>query len=206
MSNSVKGGQLTTYNPNLPYTTSTTAGTSGVIVYAVSAAGVQGGVTNPAAAGGTGSTANIFYAGITHFNNIAGNNGIYAGPAGAEIPMIDKQESVVATCTVSAQTVTWAVTPFQCTMSGYWTQDQAAVAAATANMCAIYAGSSASGSLLATIACPTGGGPGDTYTWACATPATVVAGGQPISFNFNTTVLGTAYGQYVTAVLTRVGV
>ena len=101
MANSVKGGQLTTYNPNLPYTTSTTAGTSGVIVYAVSAAGVQGGVTNPAAAGGTGSTANIFYAGITHFNNIAGNNGIYAGPAGAEIPMIDKQESVVATCTVS---------------------------------------------------------------------------------------------------------
>lgn len=206
MANSVKGGQLTTYNSNLPYTTSGTAGTSGVIIYPVSAAGVQGGITNAAAAGGTGSTAGIYYAGITHFNNISGINGLMVGPAGAEIPMIDKQESVVAICTVSAQTVAWAVTPFQCTMTGYWTQDGAAVAAATANMCAIYAGSSASGGLLATIVNATGGGPGDTYTWACATPATVIAGGQPISFNFNTTVLGTAYGQYVTAVLTRVGI
>ena len=208
MSNSIAGGQLKTYNSNLPYTTSGTAGTSGVIVYGQVQAGFQGGITNTITnAENTGaSTASLYYMGCTHFNNIAGNNGVYMGPAGSEIPLIDKQESILAVCTVSAATVYWGVTPFQCTMTGYWTQDGAAVGAATANMVAIYSGSSASGGLLATIANPTGGGPGDTYTWACATPATVIAGGQPISFNFNTTVVGTAYGQYVTAVLTRVGI
>lgn len=206
MANSIKGGTLSTYNSNLPYTTSGTAGTSGLIVYPLSPAGIQGGITNAAVTTALTTAANIYLTGITHFNNISGINGLMVGPAGAEIPMIDKQESVVAICTVSASTVAWAVAPFACTMTGYWTQDGGAVAAATANMCAIYAGSSASGGLLATIVNPTGGGPGDTYTWACATPATVIAGGQPISFNFNTTVLGTAYGQYVTAVLTRVGI
>ena len=104
---------------------------------------------------------------------------------------------------VSVATVGWGVTPFQCTIAGYWSQDAAAVAAATANQCAIYTGSSASGGLIATIANPTGGGPGDTYSWAATTPQTVIAAGQPISFNFNTTVLGTAYGQILTVVYTK---
>ena len=109
-------------------------------------------------------------------------------------------------CTVSAATVTWMVAPFNCTLNGYWSQDQAAVAAATANFCAVYSGSSASGSLLATIVQATGGGPGDSYSWKTATQNTVIAGGTPISFNFNTTVLGTAYGQYVQAIFTRSGI
>ena len=200
MANSVKGTQLVTYNPNLPITTSTTAGTSGVIVYPVAAAGVQAGITN------SPTNASQYYDGITHFKNISGINSLSIGPAGAEIPLTDKQECLNVLCVVSGATVAWAVTPFQCTMTGYWTQDQAAVGAATANQCAIYAGSSASGGLIATIAVPTGGGPGDTYNWATTTPGTVIAGGQPISFNFNTTAIGTAYGQYVTAVLTRVGI
>ena len=115
-----------------------------------------------------------------------------------------EQVIVINFCTVSAATVSWAITPFQCQIKGYWTQDSAAVAAATANQVAIYSGSSASGTLLATIANPTGGGPGDSYSWATATVNTIVAGGQPISFNFNTTVLGTAYGQYVTTMFTKV--
>jgi hypothetical protein len=114
--------------------------------------------------------------------------------------------SVVMICTVSAATVTWTVAPFNCKLNGYWSQDGAAVAAATANMCAVYSGSSASGSLLATIANATGGGPGDSFSWSTATVNTVITGGTPISFNFNTTVLGTAYGQYVTAIFTRSGV
>lgn len=104
---------------------------------------------------------------------------------------------------VSVATVGWIVAPYNAYLSGYWSQDAGAVAAATANMCAIYAGSSASGGLLATIANPTGGGPGDTYSWAAATPLTIVSGGQPISLNFNTTVLGTAYGQIMTVVFTK---
>ena len=115
-----------------------------------------------------------------------------------------EQVTVINFCTVSAASVSWTVTPFQCTMKGYWTQDAAAVGAATANQVAIYSGSSASGGLLATIANATGGGPGDSYSWATTTVNTVIAGGQPISFNFNTTVLGTAYGQYVTTMFTKV--
>ena len=206
MANSVIGAQLKTYNSNLAYTTSGTAATSGLIIYGLSAAGAQAGVTNAAINQGNTAASNVAYMGATHFNNIAGNNGLYIGSAGSEIPVFDKQATVVTICTVSAATVTWAVTPFQCTVAGYWTQDGASVAAATANQCAIYTGSSASGGLIATIANPTGGGPGDTYSWAAATPATVIGGGQPISFNFNTTVLGTAYGQYVTTVFTRVGI
>ena len=200
MANSVKGTQLVTYNPNLPITTSTTAGTSGVIVYPVAAAGVQAGITNAP------TNASQYYDGIAHFKNISGINSLNIGPAGSEIPLTDKQETISVLCTVSAATVAWAVVPFQCTMAGYWTQDQASPAGAAANQCAIYAGSSASGGLIATIANTTAGGPGDTYNWATTTPGTVIAGGQPISFNFNTTAIGTAYGQYVTAVLTRVGI
>ena len=200
MANSVKGTQLVTYNPNLPITTSTTAGTSGVIVYPVAAAGVQAGITN------SPTNASQYYDGITHFKNISGINSLNIGPAGSEIPLTDKQECLNVLCVVSGATVAWAVTPFQCTIAGYWTQDAAAVGGATANQCAIYAGSSASGGLIATIAVPTGGGPGDTYNWATATPGTVIGAGQPLSFNFNTTAIGTAYGQYVTAVLTRVGI
>ena len=108
------------------------------------------------------------------------------------------------TGSVSGATIGWGVTPYQCYVSGYWTQDAASVSAATANQCLIYTGSAASGALVATIANPTGGGPGDTYSWAAATPQTVIAAGQPISFNFNTTVLGTAYGQILTVVYTKV--
>ena len=102
---------------------------------------------------------------------------------------------------MSAATVGWVVAPFNSFVSGYWTQDAAAVA--TANNVLVYAGSSASGGLLATIAVSSGGGPGDTYAWNTATLNTVVAGGQPISFNFNTTPTGTAYGQMVTVVFTK---
>ena len=205
MANSISGGTLNTYS-TLPYATSTTAATQGLIIYAVSAAGIQGGITNAAVTTALTTAANVAYQGVTHFNNVAGNNGVYMGPAGKEIPLVDKQETLTVICTVSAATVAWAVVPFNCTIGGYWTQDSAAVAAATANMCAVYTGSSASGGLIATIANPTGGGPGDTYTWYAATVNTVITGGTPISFNFNTTALGTAYGQYVTAVLTRVGI
>lgn len=204
MANSVVGGQLSTYNPNLPSTVSTTAGTQGLIVYAVSAAGIQGGITNSVTSASLGTTTNVAYQGVTHFNNVSGNNGIYIGVAGKEIPMLDKQETMQMLCTVSAATVAWCVAPFQCTLAGYWTQDQAAPAAAVNVI--VYSGSSASGGLLATIAIATGGGPGDTYSWATATPGTVIQGGQPISFNFNTTAIGTAYGQYVSAVMTRVGI
>lgn len=199
MANSIKGAQLNTYNPNIAYFTSTTAGTSALVVYAVEAGRANGGITNAPPPG-------QYYDGITHFHTIAGKAGNYIGDPGSEIPLTDKQATTVTICTVSAATVTWVVAPFQCTVAGYWTQDGASVAAATANQVAIYAGSSASGGLIATIANPTGGGPGDTYSWGAATPSTVIAGGQPISFNFNTTVLGTAYGQYVTTVFTRVGI
>jgi hypothetical protein len=106
------------------------------------------------------------------------------------------------TGSVSAATVGWGVAPFACYISGYWSQDAAAVAAA--NNVLIYTGTAASGGLVATVAVASGGGPGDTYSWAAATPQTVIAAGQPISFNFNTTVLGTAYGQILTVVYTKV--
>jgi hypothetical protein len=206
MANSVSGGQLNTYSPVMPAANSTTAATQGLIIYAVSAAGIQGGVTNSPTSATLGTVTNVAFQGITHFNNVAGNNGLYMGPAGKEIPMVDKQETIVTICTVSAATVTWAVVPFNCTIGGYWTQDQASPAAALNNQCLIYSGSAASGALLATISNATAGNPGDTYPWYTTTVNTVITGGTPISFNFNTTAIGTAYGQYVTAVLTRVGI
>ena len=136
--------------------------------------------------------ANSATCGIAVFNPVQG-----VGPG-------QEQVTLPLVCTVSAASVAWTIAPFQCQMKGYWTQDAAAVAAATANQVAIYSGSAASGSLLATIANATGGNPGDSYTWATTTVNTVIAGGQPISFNFNTTVLGTAYGQYVTVMFTKV--
>ena len=136
--------------------------------------------------------ANAATCGVVVFNPVQG-----IGPG-------QEQVTVPISCTVSAALSAWSITPFQCQMKGYWTQDAAAVAAATANMVAVYSGSSASGSLLATIVNATGGGPGDSYNWATTTVNTVIAGGQPISFNFNTTVLGTAYGQYVTVMYTKV--
>ena len=202
MANSVGGGQLTTYNPNITYFTSTTAGTSGVVVYSVEAGvGQNAGITNTPPAG-------YVYDGMSHFANIAGKHGTYIGDPGNEIPLTDKQETVVATLTnSSASSVAWAVVPFQCTMSGYVTNANAsgAIPAGATNVL-VYSGSSASGGLLATITLNTTGGPGDTYTWYCATSTTVIPGGQPISFNFNTTASGTAYSALVTAVLTRVGI
>ena len=137
-------------------------------------------------------------------SNSVASSAINRYPAPGVLPIQEQVTMTWYSGSVSVATVGWAVTPFQCQIHGYWTQDAAAVAAATANQCAVYSGSSASGSLLATIANATGGGPGDTYSWATATYNTVVAGGQPISFNFNTTVLGTAYGQVITVVFSKV--
>ena len=87
MANSVKGAQLSTYNPNIGYFTSTTAGTNGLVVYAVESGRANGGITNPPPAG-------QYYDGLTHFHNIVGKAGTYIALILVQkIPLTDKQGS-----------------------------------------------------------------------------------------------------------------
>ena len=196
------GAQLSTYNPNLPFTETTTAGTAGLILYGVSAAGAQAGITNTAVNTSNTAATGVYYTGITHFNNVAGNNGIFMGPAGAEIPLIDKQCAQTWTmASTSAAATGWVVAPFASTISGYWTATSAAATAANGGI-TVAIGSA--GSTLLTLSA-TALSIGDTVAFSQGTAGnTIVPGGTALSINVATN--GTAYSAVATIVMTRVGI
>ena len=191
---SVNGTQLSTYNPNLPITTSTTAGTSGLIVYPQSADGANGGITNA-------PTTGTYYDGITHFKNVCGINSINLGVSGAEIPLTDKQGIETYTSgSVSAGTSVICVAPYQCTVAAYWTQITTPPAALPVTTI-----TNTAGTILLTYTPTATGSAYDTYAMALGTAGSVtVNAGQVLLFNL--AAAGTAFNQIITLVMTRVGI
>ena len=178
------GTQLTTYT------------TAGVITYTQTNVGA--GITSTPPAG-------TVYGGMTHFNNLSAINGLYSGPAGSEVPQFDKQDSnTYYAGSISAGTAVVMITPFQATVSGYWGQGGAAPAAP--GVVTVTVGSA--GAQLLTVTPPTGGASGDVYNFTLGTGNTAgtvaVSAGTPLFVSFAGS--GTAYIQYVTLMLTRVGV
>ena len=192
------GAQLVTYNPNLVYTTSTTAGTNGVIVYGVSPSGIQAGITNTPVGPNTNDSG-AAYTGITHFKNVDGKEGLYIGNQGAEIPLFDKNACQTAVfASSSAAATAWVVAPFDCTVAGYWTATSAVATAAGVTV----AIGSAGATLLTTSAVALS--IGDTVAFSAGTAGnTIVPGGTAISIA--TANNGTAYAALATIVMTRVG-
>jgi hypothetical protein len=192
---SVNGTQLVTYNPNITYFTSTTAGTSGVVVYAVEAGvGQNGGITNTPPTG-------YVYDGMTHFANVAGKHGSYIGDPGNEIPLTDKQGIVTyLSGSISAGTSTFVVAPYQCTLSGYYT----AITTPQAALSAISVINTA-GTVYLTYTPTATGSANDTYPMALGTGGSItVAAGTPIQYSMVAS--GTAQSTMITLVMTRVGI
>lgn len=178
------GTQLTTYT------------TAGAIQYVQSNNGLGINAAPPT---------NTVFGGITHFNNLAANNGLYSGVAGAEVPQFDKQDTFFYTVSSSATTVGIGIAPYQCTVAGYYMQQAAAPAVPGAFT--VTAGSGTATYLTYTPA--SAGNAWDTFnltlvgTQNTGGTATIAAG-TPIVLNLAAS--GTAWQWGICVAMTRVGV
>lgn len=177
------GTQLTTYT------------TAGAIQYVQSNNGLGINATPPA---------NTVFGGVTHFNNLAANNGLYSGVAGAEVPQFDKQDTFFYTVSSSATTVGIGIAPYQCTVNGYYMQQAAAPAAPGA--ITVTAGSGTAVFLSITPAAA--GNAWDTFNLVLGAQNTAgiatIAAGTPIVVNLAAS--GTAWQWGICVAMTRVGV